>query len=147
MSVEARKALIEHKHLFWSNKGSQQGDISDETKTKTNLIELLTDLLAKGHIIFITCVNSDHHDDTNLGLHCHHNGYAFDCWPQNSVSPGDFCNADDPKMLKFLEDAAIDPIWYQTGLAGSAYTHADVVAAGRGVFADDGADHIHLGVQ
>jgi hypothetical protein len=56
-------------------------------------------------------------------------------------------NADEPKMIQFLADAARSVWLYQIGLAGSADSTADSDAAGRTKFSDDGADHVHLGAN
>jgi hypothetical protein len=66
-------------------------------------------------------------------------------WPLNSTNPTDYVNANDPKMVQFLADAARSVWLYQIGLAGSANTATDKAAAGTTEFSDDGADHVHLG--
>jgi hypothetical protein len=144
MSIEARRALVNHPHTFFQAQ-SQRDDLLDPSITQTGLIALLTDLVNKGHIIEFTAVKSDHHNDSGLGLHCHWNGYCADCWPLASAKAGDYLEAGDPRFTKFCHDAGFDPYEYQEGLAGSAYTHANVIAAGSGVFRDNGGDHIHLG--
>jgi hypothetical protein len=146
MSLQARQWVVNHPHTHFSSPTSQHADLLNESATKTELIQLLTDLLNKGHIIYFTAIKSDHHDDSGLGLHCHYNGYAVDCWPMKSDIPADWLDASDPKFLEFLKDIGIDTEHYQTGLAGSAYTHEAVTAAGHGVFQDDGGDHVHCGV-
>jgi len=144
MSLEARHALVNSPNTIFQH-DSQRADLLDPSKTNTNLIQLLTDLVAKNHIIEFTAIRSDHHDDSYLGKHCHAYGDAVDCWPLRSTTPGDYKDASD--LAGFCHDAAIDPAEYQEGLGGSASTHANAVACGRGFFQDNGADHIHLGAQ
>lgn len=146
MSLEARRALVNSPHTIFQAL-SQRADLLDQNVTQTGLIALLSDLVAKGHIIEFTAVKSDHHNDSGLGLHCHFNGYCADCWPLASATPGDYLDANDPRFTAFCHDAGIDLNEYQEGLAGSAYTHANVTAAGSGVFQDDGGDHVHLGAK
>lgn len=143
---DTRKALLLHPHTFFQS-ASQWQDLLDAGKTQTWLIALLTDIVNKGHIIEFTAVKSDHHNDSGLGTHCHFNGWCVDCWPLASATPGDYLDASDARFTKFCHDAGFDPHEYQEGLAGSAYTHDNVVAAGSGVFQDDGGDHVHLGAK
>jgi hypothetical protein len=126
---------------------SQQTDLLDIQKTKTELIALLLDIVNAGFILEITAVKSDHHDDSALGEHCHFNGFCADLWPLNSNNPGDYMDASDPRFRKFLSTAAASVWLYQIGLAGSADTPANKEAAGSTVFDDDGADHVHLGAN
>lgn len=145
MSQEARDAIVASPNTIFQH-SSQRSDLLDQNVTNTNLIELVGDLLAKGHIIEFTAIKSDHHDDSALGRHCHFNGFCIDCWPLASLTPGDYLSIGDPRCLAFLHDAGIDPVHYQTGLTPDAYTHDAITAAGSGVFEDDGGSHIHLGV-
>jgi hypothetical protein len=146
MSIEARKALVDHPHTFFQAQ-SQRDDLLDPNKTRTELIALLTDLVNAGHIIEFTAIKSDHHDDSDLGEHCHFNGYCADCWPLASASAGDYLDASDERFAAFLRDAAHSQWLYQIGLAGSAYTERNVAAAGPSAFHDDGGDHVHLGAK
>lgn len=146
MSLQARQRLVDHKHTIFQ-RNSEREDLLDRNKTHTELIALLLELVGKNHIILFTAVATDHHNDEALGLHGHTNGYAADVWILKSVSPTDYVDASDPEMQRFLADAARSVWLYQIGLAGSADTPTDEAAAGRTVFSDDGADHIHLGAQ
>ena len=146
MSQEARQNLVDSPNTIFQH-DSQRADLLDENKTQTQLIALLSDLVSKGHIIEFTAIRSDHHDDSGLGFHCHAHGFCSDCWPLASTKPGDYLDASDPRFVQFCHNAAIDPYEYQEGLAGSALTHAAVIAAGSGFFTDDGGDHIHLGAK
>jgi hypothetical protein len=144
MSIQARQDLVS-KLVF--QRDSQRNDLMDPNMTQTTLIALLLELVNKGHHIEITAVRSDHSDDSALGLHCHANGYCADMWPLGSATPGDYLDAGNPYFQQFLRDAAGSSWLYQIGLAGSAYTDANVAAAGSTVFHDDGADHVHLGAE
>lgn len=147
MSLEARQALVHHPNTIF-NAQSQRDDLLDPAKTQTDLIALLTDLcINKGHIFQFTAIKSDHHNDSYLGEHCHFNGFCADGWPLASHTAGDYLDANDSRFHQFCHDAGFDPFDHQVGLAGSAYTHDNVVAAGSGVFHDDGADHVHLGAN
>jgi len=153
MSIEARKALVNSRNTIFQ-RDSQRADLLDPKKTNTDLIALLGNLVAKGHIILFTAIHSDHHDDSGLApgpLHVGthqggaQGGYAADCWPLASTKPDDFLEASDPRFVAFCRDIGLDPFEFQRGLAGSALTHDAIVAAGRGFFRDDGGDHIHIG--
>lgn len=145
MSQEARQELVS---LLVFQSSVEKGDLLDPNRTQTQLIALLLDLAkGKGWHIEITAVRTDHHDDSALGLHCHANGYAADCWPLASATPGNYLDAGDPRFANFLKDAAASSWIYQIGLAGSAYTSANMAAAGSNAFQDDGADHVHLGAN
>jgi len=146
MSQQARDWLISHPNTLFQ-RDTQRDDLRDENVTKTELIALLVDLIQKGHIILFTAVKSDHHPDNDLGFHSHENGFCADVWPLNTTAPTDYVNANEPKMIQFLADAARSTWLYQIGLAGSADTAQDTSAAGRTKFSDDGADHIHLGAN
>jgi hypothetical protein len=146
MSVQARQQLVTSGHLFFQD-GTQSSDLLDPSLTQTELIALLQDLVTKGFHIELTSVRTDHKDDSDLGLHCHANGYCADLWPLTGPTPGDYLDASDPVFAQFLASAA-DSVWlYQIGLGGSAYTPANVAAAGPTVFQDDDEDHIHLGAN
>lgn len=145
MSIEARTLLC-GRLIFQQD--SQRADLMDPAKTRTQLIALLLGLTeAKGWFIEVTAVRSDHRDDSALGLHSHANGYAVDCWPLMTNTPGNYYAAGDAHFADFLRDCSESPWLSQIGLAGSAQTSANVAASGRTVFDDDGADHIHLGAN
>lgn len=144
MSIEAREALVASPNTFFQA-DSQRSDLLDPAITQTYLIALLTALVEKDHILEFTAVKSDHHDDSALGEHCHFNGYCADLWPLASEKAGDYLDANDPRFQAFLRDVDASTWLYQVGLAGSAWTSENAVAAGGKVFHDDGADHIHLG--
>ena len=145
MSQQARQELV---NLLVFQSSTEKGDLLDPNRTQTQLIALLLDL-AKNHgwHIEVTAVRTDHHDDSSLGLHCHANGYAADCWPLASATPGNYLDAGDSRFQQFLKDAAASSWIFQIGLAGSAYTSANMGAAGQTAFKDDGADHVHLGAN
>jgi len=142
MSAQARAALVS-KLIFQDE--TQKSDLLDESKTQTSLIAYLLGLVDKGYHIEITAVRTDHDDDSALGLHCHANGYAVDCWPLNSATPGDYMTQDTHPFRQFLVDAASSPWNFQIGLGGCADNSGDAIAAGSTEFPDNGADHIHLG--
>jgi hypothetical protein len=145
VSQQARNDLV-NRLVFQS--GTERGDLLDPNRTQTQLVALLLDLAKnKGWHIEITAVRTDHHNDSALGLHCHANGYAADCWPLASATPGNYLDASDDRFRRFLQDAASSAWIFQIGLAGSAYTSANMAAAGPTAFQDDGADHVHLGAN
>lgn len=151
MSIEARQALVDHPHTFFQAQ-SQRDDLLDPAKTQTELIALLAYLVGKGHIIEFTAVRSDHHDDSELNpipphTGTHAGGFAADCWPLATAKAGDYLDAADKRLRSFLVDAQNAPCYHQTGLAGSAFTPPNMMAAGPEAFEDDGADHIHLGCR
>lgn len=146
MSQEVRNALVDGPGTFFQD-STQRADLDDPATTKTGLIGLLTELVAKGHVLEFTAITSDHHDDSALGEHCHFNGYCADVWPLASKAAGDYLDAGDPRFAAFLADVARSPYLYQVGLAGSAWTSGNAVAAGDTVFHDTGPDHIHLGAK
>jgi hypothetical protein len=142
MSQATRDALVQ-KLVFQDI--SQKTDLQNPAITQTGLIEMLMYLVQKGHHMEITAVKSDHHNDSALGLYCHFNGYCVDLWPLASVTPGDYLDATNPYFQTFLKDVASSPVLYQIGLAGSAVTRANILAAGITYFQDDGGDHVHIG--
>ena len=144
MSLEARQALVASPNTFFQA-ASQRTDLENPATTQTGLIALLTELVAKGHCIEFTAIKTDHHDDSALGERCHFNGYCADLWPLASATAGDYLDAGDPRFQAFLRDVSASTWLYQVGLAGSAWTSGNAVAAGDTVFHDDGADHIHCG--
>lgn len=147
MSYQARAALVASRNTIFQ-KDSQRSDLLDENLTQTGLIEVLSELCIVGDVPFeFTAVKSDHHNDSDLGERCHFNGFCADGWFLNSPTAGDYMDANDPRFQANLAKLAAIRARYQTGLAGSAYTSANVAAAGRDVFQDSGADHIHIGAQ
>lgn len=146
MSIAARQALVDSPQTVFQH-DSQRSDLLDPNLTQTGLIALLTELVAKGHVLLFTAVRSDHGDDSALGEHSHANGYCADLWPNHSANPTDYIDATDPAFAVFLADCAKSAWLYQVGLAGTAWTSANAVAAGDTVFRDDGADHVHLGAS
>lgn len=153
MSLETRLWVANHPRLIFQNRAAQRTDVLDQTNgLRTETIAALAYLLQRGHCIEITAMRRDHHDDTVLnpnapyeGTHAH--GWAFDGWPLRSPNPGDYLDADDPRLQCYLTDLSQAPFYFQTGLAGSAYTSRNMFAAGRGAFQDDGGDHVHFGAQ
>lgn len=146
MSEEARRDLIHSSHLFFQNQAQIQ-DLLNPQVTQTWLIALLQCIVAKGFYLELTAVKSDHHDDSALGLRCHYNGYAVDCWPLNTPRAGDYLDATDPRFQTFLGFVSRVPYLYQIGLAGSADIQKNEEAAGATYFSDDGGDHVHLGAK
>lgn len=146
MSQEARAALVASPHTFFQN-DTQRADLDDIHVTQTGLIALLTEIVGKGHILEFTAIKTDHHDDSNLGEHCHFNGYCADLWPLASETASDYMDAGDPRFQAFLKDVDASQWTYQIGLAGSAWTSANAVAAGDSVFHDGGFDHVHLSAK
>jgi hypothetical protein len=144
MSQAARQALVDSPNTIFQA-DSQRTDLLDDTITQTWLIALLGDLVAEGYFLEFTAVKTDHHDDSDLGLHCHFNGYCADLWPLASATAGDYLDATDPRFVLFCASAAKSQYLYQIGLAGSAWTPKAIAAAGTTVFHDEGPDHIHLG--
>jgi len=147
MSQEARDQLVASANTVFQD-DSQRADLKSPALTQTDLIALLIDLCeTKEHAVEFTAIKSDHHDDRNLGEHCHYNGWCADLWPLASTTAGDYLDAGDPRFQAFLRDVAAAPHLYQIGLAGSAWTEDNVAAAGDSVFQDDGGDHVHVGAQ
>lgn len=144
MSIQAREQLVA---ASFFQRDSERTDLLDPNMTNTGLIALLLDVVNAGHILEFTAVRSDHSDDSGLGFHCHAHGFCADLWPLNSPEAGDYMDATSPYFAAFLRDVAKSTWLYQIGLAGSAYTTANVAAAGPTVFHDDGADHVHLGAD
>lgn len=144
MSIEAREQLVDSRYLFFESQ-SQQDDLLNPDLTQTGLIALLQELTGKGHILQLTAVKADHSNDSALGEHCHYNGYAVDCWPLKSFTPGDWLDANDYRFQQFLSDLATSSYLHQIGLAGSAWTGTNQTAAKGMAFEDTGADHVHIG--
>jgi hypothetical protein len=141
-----RDWLVSHAHAIFI-RASQQDDLRDENVTKDELIALLIELIEKGHIILFTAVRSDHHPDDDSGFNSHEDGFCADVWPLNSTDPTDYANANEPKMIQFLSDAAGSRWLSQIGLPRGGASASDASAAGRRAFSDDRADHIHLGTK
>lgn len=150
MSTQARVQLVNSGRLIFQDE-SQKTDLLDPNKTQTEVVAMLVYLIREFYIE-LTAVCSDHHDDSGLnptppheGTHA--GGWAFDCWPLNSRTPGDYIDQNSGHFRDFLGAIAQGPFYYQTGLAGEAYSEANMAAAGARAFQDSGADHIHIGVQ
>jgi hypothetical protein len=148
MSLAVREKLVAR--LVFQDE-SQKSDLLDPNMTQTELIAMLGALAAIWHIE-VTAVRSDHHDDSglnptppNYGTHAH--GWAIDCWPLRSGTPGDYLDAGDPLFQRFLKDASGLHFLLQIGLAGSADTPINHAAAGETVFSDDGPDHVHISAK
>lgn len=142
-----RQTLVNSGHLIFRS-DQQKTDLLNPGITCYGLVLYLTDLcINKGYYIEVTAIKSDHSNDSSLGVHCHFFGWCIDCWPLNSATEGNYMLPDSPEMLKFLHDAGVDVNRWQIGEAGTAWTHAEAIAAGSSVFHDDGADHIHLGAR
>jgi hypothetical protein len=147
MSAQARSLLVTSPSVFFQN-DSQRSDLLSVTTTQTELIALLLELVAKGHILEFTAIKSDHHDDSALGVHCHFNGYCADVWPLASQKAGDYLDASDARFQAFLRDVSVSPWLYQIGLVGDgADSAANFEAAGPTAFQDDGGPHVHLGAN
>ena len=130
MSIEMRQWVVNHPHTHFFHEASNHADILNENKTKKNLITMIAYLLNKNHIIYFTAINSDHHDDSALGLHSHHNGFAFDCWPMRTDKPEDYFDADEAGFLSFLRDASTSVYYYQIGLTPDCHTKAAIAVSG-----------------
>ena len=146
-----REALVNSANILFQD-DTQRSDLLDPSKTQDNLIKALW-YLTRADFIMITAVNTDHGDDRNLGVHCHRNGYCADLWPvyiNDATHTWTYYDAAD--LAPFLQRMANTPYVREIGLAGTAYNQRNMTAAqyqGKvlDVFHDDGADHIHLGVQ
>lgn len=146
MDSRSRQALVNGGHLFFTD-DSQASDLTNSATTTDALLEHIAWIVAAGFHLEVTAVKTDHHDDHLLGEHCHFNGYAIDCWPLTGPTPGAYLDADNPFFQQFLARAAASPNYHGTGLAGSAYTEANLEAAGHNAFEDIGDDHVHLAAQ
>lgn len=144
VSLETRAVLVRHPKLILRS-DSQRTDLLSPTLTQSYLVAFLLELLDLGHYIEVTAVRSDHGDDSDLGEHCHANGYCADVWFNNSAQRGDYLSAADSRFVSALFDARHSNYLYQIGLAGSANNAGNRLAAGPTMFIDDGADHVHLG--
>jgi hypothetical protein len=150
MSMQARLSLVNSNHTIFTPE--QRADFLDLSKTSTNLVAFLLEMIGKGHIIQFTAVRSDHHDDTGLNPTPPHSGthgagFAVDCWPLTAFIANEWVDARSADMQEFLRDAARSPWLKQIGLAGDADNFLDEIAAGGTWFPDSGASHIHLGVH
>ena len=155
MSSGPRRALVDSPNTFFQS-DTQRSDLLDETLTDSALIALLTYVcIEKNWPVEFTAIYTDHHDDSGLssgppynGVHHAPNvpGKAADCWPLNSQKAGDYTDAGATRFADFLRDVAAAPYRMQTGLAGTAVTNSNMVAAAPNSFQDDGADHVHIGV-
>lgn len=150
MSIEARQRLVNAKSIFFQH-DSQREDFLNVNLVRTETIALALALLERGHILEITSVRSDHHDDSALGKYAHARGAAFDCWPLAQHCARTYADAVSPQMTSFLLDALRSKWLAQVGLAGSADAPEVLAAIGYvsypndgHLFEDSGADHIHL---
>ena len=141
MSIQARQELCS-RLVFQDD--SQQADLMDPSVTETSLIALMLDV-TNGCAWECTAVKSDHRDDRDLGPHCHYNGFGFDGWPLKSKNAGDYMDPSTPEFEVALGRARQSKWLNEIGLAGSAVSYVDIIAAGPDYFQDSGADHIHLG--
>ncbi|GAC1546179.1 MAG: hypothetical protein NVS2B17_29230 [Candidatus Velthaea sp.] len=147
MNAAARVALVRHPNTIFQL-DSQRKDLLNANLTQDALIALLTDLcITRRYAIEITAVRSDHHDDSDLGEHCHARGWCVDLWPLRSPKAGDYMDETTHDFRQFLRDVAASPHLYQIGLAGAADNLACRIAAGSSCYRDDGGDHIHLGAR
>ena len=151
MSQAAREAVVNSKSTFFQAQ-SQVDDLLDQTLTDSNLIAVAQHILAGGFAFEFTAVRTDHHDDGPTG---HAGGLAFDGWPLASNAAGDYLDSTSEKFAQFLAHVAKFSGLYQLGLAGTAYSAANVTACGLPedfakdpcVFHDSGPDHVHIGVH
>lgn len=143
MSVAARRTLVARLRF---QDAQAPADLLSTSETQTQLIALLLEL-TQAYALEITSVRTDHDNDGALGLHTHANGYCADLWPLNTDVAGDYMDANDPRFAAFLRAAAASPWLWQIGLGGSAYTGANMDAAGPTAFHDNGQDHVHLGAN
>lgn len=141
-----RAELVAHRNTLFQ-RDSQRYDLLDPTKTKQCLIDSLSTLVEKGHFIEFTCIQSDHHDDSALGEHCHRNGYCADVWFNSIDRIGSYLDADSHAFALAVKDVSELPRLHQVGLAGSAQIARLRDQAGDKQFDDGGADHIHLGTE
>ncbi len=151
-SAFVRAALVRPGGGLLFQADSQRRDLINESSTRSELVALLTFLVKRGHVIEITAIKADHHDDSSLGVAplcegTHAHGWAADCWPLASHTAGDYLDAAHPRFQAFLFDCARAPYLKQIGLAGSAWTPANRHASGATVFEDGGGDHAHLGTH
>ena len=147
MGLTERAALCD-RLVF--QRDSQRADLMETTPglgAQTTLISCCLYLVAKGHKIEVTAVKSDHSNDSNLGYHCHYNGFCMDCWPLNSMTPGDYVDPGTHAFRQFLVDLTTAPFILQVGLAGTAFTQVNMERLGAYGFPDSGADHIHIGTS
>ncbi len=150
MSIGARIALVRPGGGLVFQAASQRTDLINPLMTQTQMIAGLQWLVAKGHILAVTAVRSDHHDDSYLspdGVGTHARGYAIDCWPLQSKKMGDWVPVAGPEIETFLRDARLMPYIMQIGLTADCYSSANIAAAGPSVYLDDGGPHAHLGFR
>jgi hypothetical protein len=144
MSLAMRQQVVS-KLVFQD--ATQKSDLLDLNITNSGLIAMLHYLTCVLAYHFeVTAVKDDHHNDGD-GPGLHWSGNACDGWPLNSGKPGDYMDQTAPSFQRFLQDVANGPYYYDTGLGGSAYTSANMKAAGPAAFKDDGQDHVHIGTK
>lgn len=115
-------------------------DLLNPALTQDHLIKLLARAVfpypfGRGFHLVLTSINSDHHDDSALGPHSHHAGFAVDVWPVH-----------EQDMKSFLQDMATHNRWVtKIGLGGSSQQFMDTIDWGSTiVFNDNNTDHVHL---
>jgi len=124
-------------------------DLLDFSKTQTDLIALLARAALPasdgglGFDVLLTAINSDHHDDSCLGIHTHHSGYAVDIGTVNGVDIG-----DNPQTLLFCQAMAGNNKWVvKVGLGGPASAFMQQLSISFPqtiVFVDNQQPHVHL---
>jgi hypothetical protein len=156
MSAQVREALVASPRTVFQTELAMHRDLLDPTDggTRTELIALLAHLVFdKQWAIEFTAIRTGHHDDTGLNptpphAGTHAAGWAVDCWPLASTTPGDYLDAGDERFRAFLRDVAQAPYHMQTGLVGDGADSAEnFAAAGPTAFQDDGSPHVHIGAQ
>lgn len=151
MSTQTRAQVATSKSLIFRS-NTQMNDILSVTGVQTQLVAFLEYMLKNGAIMEVTAVKSDHSDDSSLGqpeAYCgtHAHGWAIDCWPLSEAKEGAYLDPEAEEFQHFLRLATRAPFFMQIGLAGTANTELNMLAAGPSGFVDDGADHCHLGTQ
>lgn len=134
-SSPARKALVSK--LVFSDSIARD-DLLDVTRTKTWLIALLCDVVARvgAGKVLITSVRGDHGADPPGAVHGHEEGWAFDCAPVG----GDWQGLIDALLAS--------PYCWTIGLGGPAaqalVVHARAIAQPlQIVFLDNQQPHVH----
>lgn len=132
MSIEARREVLTRYRI---DDPSDRSDIMSVEKTQTWLIAALLDIAARCPVALeITCVRTDHSDDSARGEHGHSRGWACDLAPV-----GDAWSS--------LVSACLSShyVW-SVGLGGAAQlVHYDEPSDPRMiVFSDNTTDHVHI---
>jgi hypothetical protein len=154
MSEAYRQQLIASPKTVFQDETAMHADLQNDETAGGTFSQMVAHagymVFVKGWPIEFTMIRTGHHDDVvpgTSGVGTHWLGWAYDCWPLASNTPGDYLDAGDPRFEQFLKDAAGAPYLFQIGLAGSADTETNRAAAGTTVFSDDGPDHVHFGTQ